>query len=274
MQCLNCHEIIEPGAAFCGNCGQPIQPVPPGSPQSLLQPKETPAPIQQPPQVSSIPLPPEQPNYPTEPSDAPDLPSPLPAPPTIVDDSKKSFKLPLIIIGILIFLILLSVGYIVYASAHKHKPVKVAAKPVYTLLTRCYSFYLADKYNVINSTNSCDGQVFNNSTFDTSTDVYKIISTNSGSNDLAAFVTNSKKAIDKEIATNYPGYVITNEKPSTFAGSDDYIAYFYNKDTKIAAVEAAVLHQTKPGENIFIITHAVNGTITDLTKLEANWKWK
>ena len=87
-------------------------------------------------------------------------------------------------------------------------------------------------------------------------------------------MTNSKNAIDKEIAANYPGYVITNEKPSTFAGSDDYIAYFYDKSTQIAAVEADVLHQTKHGENIFVITHAVNGNLTDLSKLEANWKWK
>src|ERR1039458_5527907 len=25
MNCQNCHEIVEPGAAFCGNCGYPVQ---------------------------------------------------------------------------------------------------------------------------------------------------------------------------------------------------------------------------------------------------------
>lgn len=26
MNCPNCHQLVEPGAAFCGNCGQPLQP--------------------------------------------------------------------------------------------------------------------------------------------------------------------------------------------------------------------------------------------------------
>jgi hypothetical protein len=55
MNCQNCHEIVEPGAAFCGNCGYPVQPAatavaPPNAVPSTapVQPAAPPAPAEQP----------------------------------------------------------------------------------------------------------------------------------------------------------------------------------------------------------------------------------
>lgn len=49
MNCQNCHELLEQGAAFCGNCGYPVQAPAPVVPQNVTPPTpaiESPQPIQ------------------------------------------------------------------------------------------------------------------------------------------------------------------------------------------------------------------------------------
>jgi hypothetical protein len=64
MNCQNCHELIEPGAAFCGNPVQPPAPVPappaavpPEQGAQNQQPTQAAAPITQPPAIVPLPAP-------------------------------------------------------------------------------------------------------------------------------------------------------------------------------------------------------------------------
>ena len=333
MQCTNCHEIIEPGATFCGNCGQPVQPVPPGS--QAPQPKQSlpplypmppmPSPQQQAPQQPLQQLPPQpqpqqQPQFFAAPPSVQNVPNYAVATPeqhrggttailSVISGvigiagsfvfpyigfgfgilglilgtlSRRVAKRPLALVGLGLATLALCAGVVTLVISIQHKttaktPVQKSSIPATTtsqLTTPCYSFNLIDRFNISNKAGTCDSDIFNNSTFATSTNVYKIVSTNSGSNDGAYFNQKAKQAIDTELASSYSSYTVTKEEPSSFAGSVDYIAYFNDPKLDIAAVEAAILHPTKHGENVFIITHAVNGSSTNLQSLEAQWQWK
>ncbi len=289
MQCLNCNEPIKPGEAFCGNCGAPIQPVPPQNQPTSIQPPTAPnypTPPSTQPLPPTIPLPPSPSQPPTAPPKQPQF---FEAPPNVQNlpdyaaaplVKKKGNTLPpLKFIGIILLLLIITVaGILVISLQHKSHTVLVQKKAQQNtgtkLATPCFMLSLVDTFNVTNKNDTCDSNLYNKSTFAKSTNVYKIVSTNSGSNDETFFNQQAKTAVDKEIAADYASYTITKEESSTFSGSTDYIAYFVDQKQDIAAVEAAVLHQTNHGENIFIITHAVNGSSTNLQSLEAGWQWK
>jgi uncharacterized membrane protein YebE (DUF533 family) len=142
------------------------------------------------------------------------------------------------------------------------------------LKTPCYSFNLVDTYNVSNQKGSCTTTMYNNQTFATSTDVYKIVATDVGTINPDTFTALAKQAINTDVQTNLPDFTITNQGPSSFAGSLAYSVYADNKAQNTAVVETGVLHQTPNGENAFDILHAVNGPSTNLEDLEVDWQWK
>lgn len=149
-----------------------------------------------------------------------------------------------------------------------------SSKSAAKLSTPCYSFNLVDTYNVSNSSGSCDATVFNGQSFSTSTNVYKIVATKAGTSNPGTFTQVAKQAIDADVQDNLPGFVITSQGPSSFAGSLAYTAYAANKSQDTAVVETGVLHQTSSGYNVFDVLHAVNGSSINLQTLEAEWQWK
>jgi hypothetical protein len=317
MNCQNCHEPIEPGAAFCGNCGYPVQAP---APQAGLQ-NTAPAQVWQNPQapiVNNQPTP-VAPNTP-----APTAPSYALATPSqhagetsailavilgIIGLAGAGFLIPIIglvfgaaglcmgtisrrkaqrhlaIIGLIIATLAIVAGFgaLVWNLEHTNKnsgqnaktgQSDASSKALSKLTTACYSFDLIDKYNISNNSGSCNTTIFNGQTFTNSTDVYKIVATKAGTNNPATFTQVAKQAINQDIQNNLPGFSITSQGPSSFAGSLAYTVYAANKSQDTAVVETGVLHQTSSGDNAFDILHAINGSSINLQTLEAQWQWK
>ncbi len=287
MNCQNCHEIIEPGANFCGNCGYPIK-----------------NPATSPPQTQS-----GVPTY------------AVGTPAQHVGETQGILSVIFGTIGVVGGAVVPFIGIIFGASAlalstisrrkarrrvaligfamaclaivagfgslawnleKNNKAGKTmqigrsstSAKTESQLSTKCYSFNLVDTYNVSNSTGSCDVTAYNGKSFGASTDIYKVVADSLGTSDPSVFTALAKQTIEKDIQDNFNGFTITKEGATSFAGSLAYSVAFDNPSIDNAAIETAVLHQTPGGDNAFIILHGVNGTSANLQTIEAQWQWK
>lgn len=156
-------------------------------------------------------------------------------------------------------------------SAHSLTDPAVSAS---SLTTPCYAAGFVDTLNVTNQAGSCDMSAFNGPTIDSSTNAYKVYANQSTTTNARNFTGLVKLTIEKDIKDNLPGFNVDTEQVAQFAGSPAYVVNSSDKETGIAIVEAAVLHQTSNGDNIFILVHAVNGKTSDLSTIEAQWQWK
>ena len=295
MNCPNCKEVIEPGAAFCGNCGQPVQ-------------------------LAAVPFTPVQ-----EVALAAGVPSYALATPSQHAGENKAllallFGLAGIVGGLFMALIGLALGIAglamgtmsrsstkrglstvglvmsslavvaslgVWTYAIKHDPasqkgasqatarnINAPAVSATGLSTPCYSTGFVDKLNVSNASGSCDMKAFNGATLDNSTNAYKVYANQSPAANAQNFTSLVKPALEKDVKNNLPGFAIDSEQVTEFAGSPAYSISTSNNTEGIALVEAAVLRQVNNGDNVFILVHAATGRTTDLSTLEAQWQWK
>jgi hypothetical protein len=274
MNCPKCNQLVEAGAAFCGNCGQ-----------ALL--------------VAAAPAPNPLPLY------------AVAQPGRHVDENKAWLSLLFGLVGIVgaLFLalaglalgivglvfgtmsrsgtkrglstaglavsslaVLAGLGVWVYAINHNprfHNETASSAAPGITaptvsassLTTPCYSAGFVDKLNVSNSNSSCDMSAFNGPTLSSSSNAYKVYASQSTTATADNFTSLAKPAIEKEQA-------------SQFAGSPAYVVNTSDKISGVAVIEAAVLHKVGNGDNVFILVHAVNGKTADLNVIEAEWQWQ
>lgn len=331
MNCQNCHEPLDPGAAFCGNCGFPVQGNQAAPPAAATTPpaqnNQTVGQIWQQDQqmVQTAPPPPA-------------LGVPLPTPgaaaaatiPTyaktttnqhvgetqallavicgIIGIAGAAFLIPIIglafgvlglcmgtlshhvarrrlaMIGLAFSVLAIAAGFAALAYNQQHLKnttpnaqtgqSSTSSTLASTLSTPCYSFNLVDQYNVSNSSGSCDATAYNGQSFVSSTDIYKIVAATTDVTAPGSFTEVAKQAIDKDFQTNLPGYSITSQGASSFAGSITYTAYATNPSEDAAVVETVVLHQSSHGENVFDILHGVNGSSVNLQALESKWQWK
>ena len=326
MNCQKCHEIVEPGAAFCGNCGYPVQtqaavpqPTPANTAQTEQVGQTTQAtdptvqlPVAAPPAPAAVGVPGAStvPNYAlaTPNQHVGETPALLAVIFGVIGIAGAGFLIPIIglafgiaglcmgtvsrrkarrklaIIGLILASLAIVAGLaaLVWNLEHDKSSNQntqtgqnsTSSKAAAKLATPCYSFNLVDTYNVSNSSGSCDTTVFNGQSFSTSTNVYKVVATKSGTTDPGTFTALAKQAIDADVHDNLPGFTITTQGPSSFAGSLSYTVYASNKSQNTAVVETGVLHQTVNGYNVFDVLHAVNGSSINLQTMEAQWQWK
>ena len=140
--------------------------------------------------------------------------------------------------------------------------------------TPCYSAGFVNQLNVSNGADSCDMNAFNGSNLNSSTEAYKVYAYTAKTINAKDYASIFKPALEKDVATNLPGFSVDTETSGSFAGSPAYIVNSSDKAQGVAVVEAAVLHSAGPGENVFVMAHVVNGQSADLTTLEAQWQWK
>jgi hypothetical protein len=285
MNCPNCHQVTEAGAAFCGNCGQALQALP------VLSPASVPA--------YAVALPSQH-----------------------RGETKALLALLFGVIGIVgvLFLALLGLGFgiagivmgtmsrsgtkrglstagLVFSSLAivgslaavaytlkqdpgSQKSQAAAAQgttPTVTasdLSTPCYSVGFVDTFNVSHSSGSCNMNAYNGTTLDTSTNAYKVYANQTDVINASAFGAIAKQAIEKDVKASLPGFGIDTEQAAVFAGSPAYFVHVSDKAQGVAVVEAAVFHVTASGNNVFVLVHATTGKVADLNTLEAQWQWK
>lgn len=87
-----------------------------------------------------------------------------------------------------------------------------------------------------------------------------------------SFTALAKQAIEADIKQSLPGYTISKETAGQFAASQ---AYFVTaSDTNgISVIEAAVLHPNSHAENFFVLVHFLSGSTADLLDLQLGWQW-
>ncbi len=143
-----------------------------------------------------------------------------------------------------------------------------------TVSTPCYSVGFVDKLNVKNNSNSCDVIAFNGPSLDESTNAYKIYANQAQIVNAKEFINVAKQALEKDVKDSLPNFTIASEKVTMFAGSPAYAVYTINKTQGVTVVEQAVLHAAGNGQNIFVLVHATNDSNSDMSTLEAQWQWK
>ncbi len=142
-----------------------------------------------------------------------------------------------------------------------------------TLSTPCYTTGFIDTLNVNNKKNSCDMQAFNGTSIEQSTRAFKVYANQIASVKPEVFNTFAKKAVDKDIATNLPDFNVQSAKYTQFAGSPAYIVNLENS-AGVTVTEAVVLRQVQAGANVFVLVYASGNGTGDLSTLEAQWRWK
>ncbi len=312
MNCPKCSQPIENGAAFCGNCGQPIQvapPVPPASPIAQVINNQMPA---------AAPAP--APNY-AAPAGNHAVPTYAIA--TQAQHSGEMKALWSVICGVFgvagallipILALALGVAGLVLGTMTRHsthrrmstigivisalailgglagwaynisqdpamqeKTTHSAPKTSSTaasVSTPCYSLGFTTKLEVKNDPDSCDLQAYDGATYEKSTTIYKVYANNIKGLDETNLNVSAKAAIEKDVQAPLPGFVIDTQGATNFAGSPAYFAKASNKTTNIAVTEAAVFHKTSNGYNLFILVHGAYGKDAGLDELEAEWQWQ
>jgi hypothetical protein len=292
MNCPNCHVIVEAEASFCGNCGQQLRQPEHSSSLNQLQPAGHAA------TAPAYAL--TQPHEHVAETKA--LLSLLFGVIGIVGAlfmavlgigfgiaglvlgtiSRSSTKRHLSTLGLFASSLAILAGLVVWVYAirtldeKKQQSLQTTSEATLAsdLSTPCYSLSFVDKLNVSSRSDSCNLNAYNGQTLGTSTDAYKVFANQTAVTNVNDFTTIAKRAIEKDVADNMPGFVIDSQRVGAFAGSPAYIVQASNKAQNVAVVEAAVMRKVNNGENIFLLVHALNGDTADLKILESQWQWK
>ena len=333
MKCPKCSQLLENGAAFCGNCGQPIlqaAPQPPVQAQAAVQPQFQPP---APPPISPISqvmnnqmggvgqMP--QPNLAAPVAHAGNAGVPTYALATQAQHSGEMKALWSVICGVaglagaLLIPILalglgitgLVLGTMTRKSTHRlmstiglvistlailgglagwaynvsHDPAlqektshttPKTSMSAATISTPCYSLGFATKLEIKNDADSCDFQAYDGSSFDKSTNIFKVYANNIKGLSETNLNTAAKTAIETDIQKTLPGFTISSQGSTTFAGSPAYYANASQSSSGVAVIEAAVFHKTSNGYNLFVLVHGAYGQKAGLDELEAEWQWQ
>lgn len=194
---------------------------------------------------------------------------------------KKVSTIGIIVSVIAVLISLATWTYIIVTQAdakQANDPVKRgvanAAAPANGVTTACYTASFSGQLNVSTTDNSCDMQAYDGSTLDTSSSAYKIYGYQQPSLNKANFMGFAKEALEKDVANNLPEYTIGAESVGQFAGRPAYFVNAVNKQSGVAYIEAAVLRSDSASNNVFVFVHATLGTKTNLDTIEADWQWK
>jgi len=312
MNCPRCSQPIETGAAFCGNCGQSLQAAPPTSRSPISQVINNQAASAGPPPNFGISA--AQAGHIAVPAYALATKSQHRGEMTslwsiicgvfglggalLIPVVALAFGITGVVLGTLtrhtpyrrmstIGLILSSLailgglaGWAYNISQDPAMKEKTSHTPptsssiVADVSTPCYSMGFATKLTVKNDPDSCDLQAFDGTSYNDSEHIYKIYANNIKGLDESNLDASAKVALEKDIEKNLPGFEITSQGSTSFAGSPAYFARASNSTTGVGVIEAAVFHQTSNGYNSFLLLHGSYEKDINLDELEAQWQWQ
>jgi hypothetical protein len=142
--------------------------------------------------------------------------------------------------------------------------------------TPCYSLTFATELNVNNSGGSCSMNAYNGTTFQNSSNVYKVVASQSSTINTGNFASDSKQAINQDLAKNLAAFKVFNQSSGQFDGSPAYYVQAYDSSANVAVIEEAILHDSSTSQNndnVFVIVHATGGQNVNLQSLESTWQW-
>lgn len=309
MYCQRCSEAVEPGAAYCGNCGQalavpmPLPPAPFGPPsESLPVDAENSAdvipsyaqvdPIQQKAEtramiglivaVLAIPA-----------AAIPLLGWGLAIAGLILATTIRHHMARKLMANLAISFstvgLLLSLGVFIHVSQAQTKPAKTMTAQsdalddgVSTVQggvsaivdTPCYSVAVTGLGKIDSSKDSCNARLYDADTLAASSQALVIDAIKQDEITALNFAEASKGLVDEYLAGSLPGFTIGSQRVGSFAGSKAYIVEAKNGTAGTAMQLAIVLHASGNGENLFVVAHARNAGRADLATIAKTWEWK
>jgi hypothetical protein len=84
----------------------------------------------------------------------------------------------------------------------------------------------------------------------------------------------AQRIVSRNAGLLLPGYSITAEQSTTFAGSPAYLINTKQTDGESSAQLVVVLHSTTHGENVFIVGYASDKAGADAMQFQKGWEWK
>lgn len=139
--------------------------------------------------------------------------------------------------------------------------------------TPCYSLDAAGLPNIQHLASSCNAQAFNAATMDAATNAFNIEAVRQDKITEANLAEAGREVANSYLQTALPNLTVTSQGAATFAGSPAYIITGRNADN-VWIEMALVLHKVAHGENVFVLAHAINDQQADLSQFETSWEWK
>jgi len=187
----------------------------------------------------------------------------------------KGLSIAGIVFGILALLAGLATWAIVIASntSAVHKSIGSSASSTATVAydTPCYKIMVPKGYKTTGS-DSCGVTAYNGATLATSTEMLKVASGYVAGLNESNFNDVAKKAVDADFAQNLSDYTVTKSGLDTFAGNSAYVIEAHKGSKNVT--EAAVLHESSEGDNLFVIGRAKFNGSASIHDLESVWSWK
>jgi hypothetical protein len=292
MECPRCGEVVDAGAAYCGNCGvalaqtQPISAVPSATDPMPLPAYAVANPSQHKAESKSmvalilgiLALP----------ASIVPLLGWLLAITGIVMASIARAKMPRktmnnVAIGFGSLAVLLSAGVFVF-NVQQPKPSTAGragdgselatTRGVAGIIdTPCYSVDVPGMDNVEHASGSCKAQAFNADTLLTSTNAFNVEGVYQEAINEANLAEAGQVIANNYLRTAMPDLVVASQSSGRFAGSPAYIIRGKSKGN-VTIELALVLHTVPHGENVFVLAHAINDAQASLAQFEAGWEWK
>jgi hypothetical protein len=140
--------------------------------------------------------------------------------------------------------------------------------------TPCYTMHLSSSISkpAGGLDTGCSTQAYNGESLILSTNVLNVEAITQDKIDAATLESAGKEIAGSYVTTSIPGMAITSQSMGTFAGSPAYIVQ--GKSDGVSVEFALVLHKVAHGENVFVITHAINSVNADISQFESTWVWK
>ncbi len=307
MFCPQCSEAVEPGAAFCGNCGQaldlpmPLPPAPFGPPSAV---EADPAAVSLPAYAVADPARQRGETRAMVGLIIAVLAIPAAAVPLLgwvlaiaglilATTTRRMLQrklMPNLAIAFSSLGLVLSAGVYVYVTQvqTKTKPAEVltaqsgtdseslaTSRPVSALVeTPCYSVSVVGLDMADNAKGSCNVKLYDAVTLGESNRALVVDAVKQGEITSANFVETSKALVDTYLAASLPGFAMVTQQTTVFAGSKAYIIEAKNTATTTSMQLAIVLHTSTNGENLFVIAYARNGAPANLADVAQAWEWK
>ncbi len=142
-----------------------------------------------------------------------------------------------------------------------------------SVTTPCYTLSFNTELNVNNSNGSCTLNAYNGTDFQNSSDIFKILASQTNQVGITNFDSFSKQAIESDVSKNLAGFNIIKQANSIFGGSPAYYVTAYNSSTNVSVIEETVLHEFSKKDNFFVLVHATNGRTVNLNDIEVSWQW-
>lgn len=185
-------------------------------------------------------------------------------------------------VGSLIFAILaimISIGFWVRAVVNEPKLSSTASqanKTSVNVVTPCYQLTFSSLINTNNTKGGCSLTAYNGQTLNKSSGVLNITASNVNNLNNRNFINYARNNLSNYISNEMPSYLTTTNSSDYFASNPSYYLKAYSSYTNNSVILEAI-YVNKTGitnkDNYFLIRYIKKGQSVNLNNFEKTWSW-